>query len=132
MCVRALQAEQRLARVSGEAAEAQAAAAAAKSAGRELKEKAAAVAREAGLRRDEVSRLKGEAERSRTACAEKVLVAMCQQNRKDRAAYDTTTAANSSSKPRRLAERKASPVTPPLPPRAHTVLCAFVSGILCI
>lgn len=70
----ALQAEQRLARVSGEAAEAQAAAAAAKAAGRELKEKVAAAAREAGLRRDEVSRLKGELERSRAACAEKVVI----------------------------------------------------------
>ena len=69
----ALQAEQRLARVSGEAAEAQAAAAATKAAGRELKEKVAAAAREAGLRKDEVSRLKGELERSRAACAEKVI-----------------------------------------------------------
>eukprot|EP00752_Nemacystus_decipiens_P009229 g8244.t1 len=66
-------AEQRLARVSREAAEAQAAAAAAKAAGRELKEKVAAAAREAGLRRDEASRLKGELERSRAACAEKDL-----------------------------------------------------------
>eukprot|EP00903_Cladosiphon_okamuranus_P014395 g13363.t1 len=66
-------AEQRLARVSGEAAEAQAAAAAAKAAGMELKEKVAAAAREAGLRRDEVARLKGELERSRAACAQKDL-----------------------------------------------------------
>lgn len=68
----ALKAEERLARVSGEAAEAQAAAAAAKAAGRELNEKVAAAAREAGLRRDEVSRLRGELERSRAACAQKV------------------------------------------------------------
>lgn len=58
--------------MSGEAAEAQAAAAAAKAAGRELKERVTAAAREAGLRRDEVSGLKGELERSRAACAEKV------------------------------------------------------------
>lgn len=74
--MRAWQAEERIARVSGEAAEAHAAAAAAKAAGREWKEKAAAAARDAGLRRDEVSRLKGEVERSRAACAEKVLKAL--------------------------------------------------------
>ncbi|CAM9935319.1 unnamed protein product [Pylaiella littoralis] len=66
-------AEQRLVKVSREAAEAQAAASAAKAAGRELAEKVASATREAGLRKDEASSLKAEVERSRATCAEKDL-----------------------------------------------------------
>lgn len=58
--------------MSEEAAEAQAAAGAAKAAVRELVEKAASAAREAGIRREELAGFKAEVERLRAACAEKV------------------------------------------------------------
>lgn len=66
------QAEDRLATASGEAAQAQAVAAAARTAGREAMEKVSSAEREAKLRREEAMGLRAELQRARAACAEKV------------------------------------------------------------
>lgn len=73
------QTEERLVKVSTEAAQAQAQATAARAAAREATEEASASAREAALRRDELVRLRMELQRSQAACAEKVrtLVFVC-------------------------------------------------------
>lgn len=64
--------EERLVKVSTEAAQAQAQATAARAAVRQTTEEASASAREAALRRDELVRMRMELKRSQAACAEKV------------------------------------------------------------